>query len=251
MEVVGLIDEVNIFYEYSGNSIDFLYKGDRDLLEKIIASRHRIEAFEQPDMVLLLEDKVLAIEHFEFDASSSSKKGSLDKRKLAERNREFDKLIIDSDISEEPLVVTNSVDCIYSADNYIRNFMSAFEKHLLKVSDYKTHLINENIVKHADDIIMCFFIVDTTPLGCYYEEDGPKSFIAFQVVECLELISRAKEIDCLFFGYFDGRKNSLEFISNCPEVVKLTRDIRTIDFRRDEFFTFNTKESRFCTKLND
>lgn len=246
-----MIDELRTFYEYAGNSIDFLYKEDRMLLEKIVAAGQRIVPFEQPDMILKLDDKVLAIEHFEFDASSSSKKGSFDKRKLAERNREFDNLVLNSNISDKPLVATKSVDCIYSAEHYIRNFKSVFEKHLAKVTDYKAHLLNEGIVKQVDDIIMCFFIVDTTPLGSRYLEDFPIPFIPFQVTECLELISKAKEIDCFFFGYYDGKKDSLEFISNCNEAVECVKDIRTLDFTVDEFFTFEPQEARYCMRLEE
>lgn len=246
-----MIDEVRTLYNYSDDSIHFLYKRDKVLLEKIVANMYRIEPFEQPDMILSLENRILAIEHFEFDASSFGKKGSKDKRGLAERNRKFDRLINDSNISEVPVVTTNSVSCTYSAENYINNFKSVFEKHLAKVEDYKTHLIKKNKAKHIDDIIICFFIVDTTPLGCYYQDDGIKSFIAFQVKECLDLISKAKEVDCFFFGYFDGTKNSLEFMSNCPDVVQLIKEIRMIDFRVEEFFTFNPQESRFCMKLDE
>lgn len=246
-----MIDEVGTLYEYSGDSIHYLYDRDRELLVKIMANMNRIEPFEQPDMILPIDDKVLAIEHFEFDASSSSKKGSLDKRKLAERNREFDKLVINTKVSKYPVVSTNSVDCTYSSENYIKNFNSVFENHLSKVAEYKIHLVTENKAKSVDDIIMCFFIVDTTPLGCYYQEDGLKTFVALQVAECLDQVSKAKEIDCFFFGYFDGVKNSMEFISNCPEVVQLVKDIRVIDFKVNEFFTFNPQESRFCVNTRE
>lgn|GEM_PF-1864013 len=247
-----MTDEVRKFYEYAVNGIHFIFEGDRELLEKIVAVWKRIKPFEQPDIILMLDDKVLAIEHFEFDASSSSRKGSLDKRKLAERNREFDKLIQNSDISSEPLVLTDSIDCLYSADNYIGNFKSVFEKHLAKVAEYKSHLISENIVRQVEDIIMCFFIIDSTPLGCYYQENDLKHFEAFQVRECLELISKAKEIDCFFFGSCVGGKNSLEFISNCPEVIEFIKEkIRIIDFSEDSFFVFEPHETRFCMKVNE
>jgi len=238
-------DEIRKLYEYAGDSIHCVDNKDKGLLEKIAANWSRIKSFEKPDMIVQIEDKVLAIEHFEFDASSCGKKGSLDKRKLAERNRDFDKVIIESDTAEEPLIVTSSVDCLYSPDYYLDNFTSVFNNHLNKIETYNKHIINEKIVKSIDDIIMCFFIIDTTPLGCYYMDDGPKSFVAFQVKECLDLITKAKEIDCFFFGLFDGQSNSLEFIRNSPNIVQLIKGIRVLDFNHDEFFTFNPQETRF------
>lgn len=209
--------EVKTLFEYANNGIQCIYNGDKELLEKIALNTQKTEPFEQPDIIIPLGDKVFAIEHFEFDASSFNKKGSMDKRKLAERNREFDKLIADSDFSEVPLVATTSVDCTYSSDCYIKNFKTVFENHIAKITEYKKHIIDANKAKQMDDIIMCFFIVDTTPLGCYCLEDSLKIFVPFQVKECLELITQAKEIDCLLFGFFDGNNNSLLFISNSPD----------------------------------
>jgi len=246
-----MINEVKILNEYLGDGIDFLYNKDKDLLEKVVANIYKIEPFEHPDMILSLGEKIMAIEHFEFDASTSNKKGSLDKRKLADRNREFDKLVNDSNISAKPVVASSSIDCNYSAEDYIENFISVFGKHLAKVADYKNYLIEENKAEKIDDIIICFFIVDTTPLGCYYMENGPKSLIACQVKECLDLISKASEVDCFLFGYFDGRKNSLEFISNQPEVVNIIKEVKMIDFKVEEFFTFNPKETRYCMQIGE
>lgn len=249
--MIEMNDEVSTLFEYLRNGIHYIYQPDREILDKIATMVNKIGPFEQPDMILQLDDKVMAIEHFEFDASSSCKKGSLDKRRLADRNRAFDKLISESDISVNPLVINTSVNCTYTANDYITNFKNVFEKHCAKVSDYKAHLVTENKVKNVEDIIICFFIVDTTPLGSYYYDDGPKSLIALQVKECLELINSSKEVDCYLFGNYNGKENALEFISNCDNVVQLITDIRIIDFAEDEFFTFNPQESRYCMKLDE
>lgn len=245
-------DEIRALFEYAGDSIHCLYSRDKKLLQKIVDNLCKVEPFERPDMIVPIDEKILAIEHFEFDASSQSNKGSTDKRKLAERNREFDKLISDTCNSDELLISTTCSDCLYSPDYYIENFKRAFLNHLNKVEEYKTHLLNEQRIKTVDDIIVCFFIVDTTPLGCYYLEDGGmKSFIAFQVKECLDLISQAKEVNCFLFGQFDGKKNSLEFLSNCTEAVELIKEVRLIDFSVDEFSCFNPQETRFCVRTHE
>lgn len=83
-------DEIGILFEYARGSIHCVYHGDKDLLEKIALYISTIQPFEQPDMLITIDDKVLAIEHFQFDASNTNRNGSMDKRNLAERNRDFD-----------------------------------------------------------------------------------------------------------------------------------------------------------------
>lgn len=101
------------------------------------------------------------MEHFQFDASSSNRRGSMDKRKLAERNRDFDRIIRNRDIEEDPVVTTVSVDCIYTLNNYLKNLKIVFNNHYAKIELYKQNLVNKGIVKHVDNVIVCFFIVDT------------------------------------------------------------------------------------------
>mgnify|MGYP001386837676 CR=1 FL=1 len=167
-EMLLMNDEIKTLYKYAGDSIHCINRGDKEFLEKIVDNIHSLEPFDHPDMVIRLGEKVLAIEHFEFDASSFNRKGSMDKRELAKRNREFNELINNLDVTKEPIVITTSVKCIYSLDYYIKNFKQVFKKHLIKAAEYKSCLINNGMVKQANDITICFFIVDTTPLGCYY-----------------------------------------------------------------------------------
>jgi hypothetical protein len=245
-------DEMRTLYEYAGNSIHFPFLRDKDFLEKIVLNMNNIKPFESPDMILTLGDKVLAIEHFEFDASSFNRKGSMDKRNLAERNRKFDNLIEDQSIDEETIFSTTSVECSYSSTYYIKNFKSVFANHLSKIEKYKRNLVEKSIVKNTDDIIICFFIVDTTPLGCYYLEDGaPKSFYLLQVSEFIDIITKANAVDCVLFGYFNGTKNDLSFISNYPEALESIKKQNVIDFGVVDFFSFDPQETRFCTKLKE
>lgn len=243
--------EVQTLIEYARESIHCIYADDVVLLKKIAENWSSIQGFEKPDIIIPIGDKVLAIEHFEFDASSVTKKGSIDKRELATRNRKFDKLIQEQESFENPLITHGTSDCVYSAENYIKNFKANFSCHYGKIADYKTHLVYEKKVKSVSDIIMCFFVVDTTPLGCYYMEDGMKYFIAFQVNECLDIISKSKDVDCLFFGFFDGQRNSLEFLSNRIEVIEYIKTIKMLDFKVDEFMCFHPQEIRFCNKVEE
>lgn len=241
--------EVQTLIEYAGESIHCVYADDVILLKKIGENWSSMQGFEKPDIIIPIGEKLLAIEHFEFDASSVTKKGSIDKRELATRNRKFDKLIQEQDSFENPLIANGTSDCVYTSENYIKNFKASFASHYEKIADYKKHLVNEKKAKSISDIIMCFFVVDTTPLGCYYMEDNMKYFIAFQVIECLDIISKSNDVDCFFFGFFDGQRNSLEFLSNRIEVIEYIKTIRMLDFKVDEFMCFHPQEIRFCYKV--
>lgn len=123
--------------------------------------------FDRPDIYVSLNDKVLAIEHFEFDASNKTRSGSR-YRKEEISSRSYINEYIESNYSGNPLLYSEQIGCNLSSDFYIANMKSAFMHHYLKIDEYKRHLIEKGIAKSKDDIISCFFIEDVTLLGCYY-----------------------------------------------------------------------------------
>lgn len=76
-------------------------------------------------------------------------------------------------------------------------------------------------------------------------------FVAVQVKECLELIKKAKGIDCLLLGYFAGNKKSLILVSNNPTAVQAVKESKVIDFNIDKFFAYEPQESRFSFKVTE
>jgi hypothetical protein len=236
--------ELSLLNKYLENGARYHNELDKEFLEELSVSYHEIIEFERPDLLIHLNEKLLAIEHFEFDASSKNRKGSNDKREFSERNREFDRLI--SETTEFPLIQNQAVNCEYSYSNYIKNFKETFSKHLSNITDYKNNIIESGLANKEEEILICFFIEDTTPLGTYRLIDGDLiSCNLFFLREYVEIISNSREIDFVLFGHYD---NQIEFMSNTEKTLKVLNENR-IDDLQEYFFCFEPQESRFCIHI--
>ena len=70
-------------YYFDDESKQFFYKVNQNIDKGV--------PFERPDMYIVLDNEILAIEHFEFDSSNVNKKGSYLKNEIANIERELDK----------------------------------------------------------------------------------------------------------------------------------------------------------------
>jgi hypothetical protein len=245
-------DEIKMFYDFAQGRIDYYNPSDKDMLFEIVNNIRRLISFEKPDMVLPLEDKIMMIEHFQFDASQFKKgKGNLDKALRSQRNRDFDAFIANADYSEEPLTLTAEVGCNFKAEYYMDNLERVFNEHLAKIETYKQRLIEHNFVKNEQSIITAFLIIDTTPLGNYQMIDSwPEPFSIFQLKKFNIMLCEAEQLDYVFNGFFDGKKNRISFMSNTLESRAVFKD-EFIDFDKDEYFSYEPLETRYFAMIDD
>ncbi|HNX63900.1 MAG TPA: hypothetical protein PKI60_01770 [Oscillospiraceae bacterium] len=120
-----------------------------------------------PDMALTLNENCLAIEHFEFDSSQNSKKGSHNKIELARIERKFDQ-------STSETFLSDTINVSSSYQQYVTNVSMQFENHYKKIEAYKKNLIEKGIAFSDDSIKITFLIEDCSPLGtiAYYDDDN-------------------------------------------------------------------------------
>lgn len=238
-------------FDYFINGVTVPCSGDKVLLNSIGHNFNSAQSYERPDILIPIGEQIVAIEHFEFDASSVTRKGSKDKKNQDQRDKEFSKKIDFSDLKNEPLILSCCNETEYLYKNYIKNFFKAFENHYEKIKKYKLNLISNDLVKNEENIIMCFFIEDTTPLGTYYLEEGMlKTLDLFLLKEYLDIISRSVELDCVFYGNYCGNRLALSFMKISQFNIEYLKQKKLIDFTKDEFFTFKPKESRFAINLD-
>lgn len=241
-------NELGTLYKHINGGIRFYCQKDKDFLENIVQPNiNRFEPFERPDIILPLEDNIFAIEHFEFDASNLARKESTDKRQFAERGRIFNNEFNQQHIPNEPFVSNILVNTQYSHQNYINNFKNGFENHVNKIEKYKENLVEKGKSKNLEDIVICFFVEETTPLGCYYldDENYPREFTLFQVAECMDIIMAANKVNYMLFGFSHGvNNNDIAFLSNSQEARESLKKEKILDFKRDRFYTYNIREVR-------
>lgn len=244
--------EKEMFFDYAKGGIDYCNPSDKDMLLEVANNIHKLVLFEKPDMVLPIGDKVMMIEHLQFDASKFKKgKGDFDKKLRSQRNEDFDTSISKTDFSEGPLVVTEEAGCNYKAKYYMNNLERVFNEHLLKIESYKNRLIEHNFVEDEQSIVTAFLIIDTTPLGNYRMVDRvPETFTIFQLNKFNEMLGNAKSLDYVFNGFYGDGKKNVSFMSNTPESRAFFKG-DYVDFEWDEYFNFEPMETRYCAIIND
>lgn len=243
------MNELDKFIEYLKYGVYVPCTDDTEFLHSIRNWIKSIQLIERPDIIISAGDKTIAIEHFEFDCSSRSKKGSKNKKELNLRDRDFERRIDGTGLEDSPIVCTYSNDVTFSYDDYIRNMTETFKDHYSKIDEYKRNLIESRVAIRENDIIMCFFIEETTPLGTYLLAAGElKPLDLFFIREYLSLLSNSPEVDGIFFGSYNGKNHKLSFMKNTTENIKYLEETCSVDFSKQDFFTFQPKESRFVFK---
>ncbi len=115
-----------------------------------------------PDIIYDSEDYVVGIEHFEFDASGKSRKGS--KMRLAELTTEKELKLKRQKATKYPIYTEASVNVDFTYEGYVQSLLSAFAMHYSKIENYKEK-IKEYFPKKK--IYFGFFIEDITAIGNY------------------------------------------------------------------------------------
>ena len=190
--------------------------------------------YERPDILSMYDNKVVAIEHFEFDSYKNTRKGSnfkIQDNTIEKRMQNK----IDKDLKKGKEVwVHDEIKNTSSLQQYYSNFKKVLLKHIDNIPEYKEHIINDFGDKR--DIEFWFFVEDVTPLGSYAykrEDEHPRLLLPFSK-ENLDILRQHKEIKGLIFGIYAMSKYKLVLMYN---------DDKTLDnLEKDEYFKVNEKD---------
>lgn len=228
---------IDLFYN---NKIYYYTETDGIIIEKLLMNSSLFN-YEAPDIVVVNNDTILLIEHFEIDASRSIKsKGNLDKIEKHKRKLKFDAYA--NSLNSKSVSLTMKVDCKYSKEYYINNLVRSYNQHYAKIDKYVSNVLNEAVTDKNKEIKKAFFIEDTNPLGSYHLVDGmPKSIVLFFMIEFLELIKESSNLDYIFFSNHSNDKQSAHFMSiNDESIKKISENALNIDDK--DFFCFEPVE---------
>ena len=149
-------------------------------LKKLVPFIQQFVDFDNPDGYSKIDNTILIMEHFQFDATKNSvKKGSTSQREYARIDRENKKKDV--------------MHCEINYENYKNNLLKTFDEHYKKIENYKKNLIKELNLKCNSVFKVAFFIEDTTPLGCV---DIDTRKIVYPIF-CRELITSYEKADNL------------------------------------------------------
>ena len=194
-----------------------------------------------PDMVLLKGNEAIVIEHFEFDSSYTTKKGSSSRIEQARIEREQRQKFATADSG----VYHGTINAQFSYQNFIENVEKSFLHHYDQIDTYRQNLIQRKIITSDTHVKIMFLISDVSPIGSIAIDNtsgSPQtvSVSLSQSPEFLDLVERCQGVDfvlCCSYAcdseyiwfidrneLFSYRKNqcdysNMSFLSNCPHVV--------------------------------
>lgn len=167
------------------------------------------ETLNRPDAYAVIEDDLLLLEHFQFNNTKATKKGSEQHKLAAKSEQEFKKkLVKDGDFA-----VLN--ECVErNGKSYIENFRTQFNSHYKKIDDYKAEM-QKQLKKDFKNIYMGFLIEDSSSLGSIYlNKDKMYCLDLLRTKEFLDIFERASKLDFAIFSMTGNADNLyLSFIS--------------------------------------
>lgn len=245
--------EIDAFIAYIQNGVVAYHDDDIAFLNKMgKLTENDLIPFEAPnskingpDFFIRVGDRILMVEHFEFDASSfKDNKGTNSRCELGRINNEFTKLAKEKKDSP-PINQTNEIRAKYTYENYTKNLKRNFGLHYNKIEQYTANILNSDPGLKAEDISTCFFIVDSTPLGSYYKQDGNlEPLTIFQVPEFISILENSvpPKIDYIFNGLFYTPGYHMHFTSVNNLINNNGKPAKLNDLHRDRYFTFPTPQ---------
>lgn len=231
---------------------DKIVKDAKDLWEQsheFLHSRHQQNPFlksERPDILYECDDFVMGIECSEFDASLRTHKGSMQKQK--ERQTDKDMLRIDRSREqiEQGISISKSVNVNFSIEHYTESLLYIFRTHANKIAIYRNNITKKYPGKK---VYLSFYIEDTTALGNYILTlDGREAIIPLCVKEFILELSKTEGIDYIITNTQNTYVYSLHIQKiNSGFLDSLYKE--SYDFSREKYLPYNyTKEGIFSNE---
>lgn len=171
----------------------FFSISDEELNEVLL----NLVQFERPDMYAVLDDKVVLLEHFEFDASYSKKKGSMvGKQTEAHLKRERNKLVRNGEIKFEKIEYKKSFDF------WQTNFERCFKKHYGKIAEYKENA-GRVVELKGKPVLVGFFIEDQYPLYITVKNRLPGICPYVFTMQFADYFNQHPDVDFILYIYYD------------------------------------------------
>lgn len=171
-------------------------KSDVDTLQKYNGFFSILkEPQRRPDAYASIDKELLLLEHFQFDNTHITKKGSEQHKVTAKSNQTFEKkLLRNGDFA----VLNERVR--KSGEYYIDNFIAQFNSHYKKIDEYITEMKLE-LRSDFQSVYMGFVIEDSSPLGSIYLENyRPLALDLLRTTEFLTLFEESKKLDFVLFS---------------------------------------------------
>lgn len=240
---------VNKYFQKNSTGIVY-YNIDQELFNKVI-NPNNIVCYERPDILSIFDNKIVGIEHFEFDSyKRTNKHGSDFKIKNYSIERKFDKKVKEVLKEENSLIVHDQIESTASLNNYFDNFQKIFKEHYKKINDYSEH-IKQDFDCSNKEIHFCFFAEDVSPLGSYFLNEKREISLLTPLFsdEVIELLKNSPKVEYLIIGTYAMKEHKIIIIENKKEVLeKFKKEHKMVENK--DFLAFSPQTTGYALKID-
>lgn len=218
-----------------------------ELFSKRIQSMS-ISKFESPDIVIHNNEFLYFFEHFEFDSSENTRKGTELRNENARIERDFSRQVI-SELSVDPnkeIILKNEKyiskrKMEYYVENYSRNFL----KHYNKLELYKNNLNTEDL----DCEYEFGFVIENSssiPDNVLLPNRQLQLLLPINIRFLCELMSKCQEIKNIFYVSSNGNFGKIVYyFRNSIELYEEIMQLNIKDFSNDSLYDWDANSYSF------
>ena len=209
--------------------------------EKLLVAMEKIIPFEAPDFYSIVGNTIYIFEHFEFDSSPNTRKGSQNRIEINKDIKKFKESFCNNPNADGTEIYKGELIVKQSITNYMKNLASAFENHYQKIKHYK-----ENILEHINcdndkkfDFVVTFLIEDVSIFGSIYFDKESKLLLPIFVKEFVDLWKKKLNVDNIICSAETNENKKNTYIVSKNDFVYLNR--MSIPMEQIKQFGFNPK----------
>ena len=202
--------------------------------------------YERTDILSIYDNKIVAIEHFEFDSYKNTRKGSNFKIQNNIIEQKMQKEINSHLKDKGEIIIHDQIKNNSSLSQYYNNFRKVLLSHIDNIPEYKEHIIND--FGDKKEIEFWFFAEDVSPLGSYYyrKTNNQLSLLLPFSKENIDIIKQHKEIRGIIFGIYTMKEYKLVLMYNDDETLKKIENDEYFKVDESEFMAFTPQTTGFA-----
>jgi len=205
--------------------------------------------YERPDILSIYNNKIVGIEHFEFDSYKNTKKGSNYQIQDSLMETKIKKEIEERLKKEKSIQVHGKIEGSSTLDNYYNNFEKHFKKHYSEIDSYIKN-IRENFDCTDKTIEFWFFVEDVSPLGSYFLDKERKMKLLYPIYSdnIITLLKNSPKLKGIILGTYAMKEYKLIIINNNKKTLsRFSKEKQNVTDK--DFVNFAPMTTGFVTRI--
>lgn len=236
----------NNLVNYYGN----ISKKHLELFSKRMETMN-VAQFDRPDIVIGNENFTYFLEHFVFDSSKNTKKGTEMRKEEARVSRDFDSYVSENLVksSDETIIKRDKYTVNRSTSDYISNFVRNYNNHYSKIDKYKTNAkVNELEMPYEFGFVI--ENISNLPDIVLDDNDNTQILLPIHLHEILELLKKTPEIKNIFYITSSNMsKYSIFYFRNEPLFFDEIKEMKIKDFTNSELINLKGHSFGFAIPI--